>query len=75
MKEFIEKTWEILKVILSWLFAFLVMGSFVLNFWLIGIVQTDRDVMKDSSEYLRHRDSIQLELMDRITDKNNTVRK
>ena len=75
MKEFFNNALEMAKTIAIWLGVLLVFSSLLLNFWLVGQMQINKDIQKDSGEYLRYRDSIQLELMDRITDKNNTVRK
>jgi hypothetical protein len=75
MKEIIENSWNMIKLVFSWLGTILIFSSFVLNFWFAGIIQMNNAAIKENGDYLKYRDSIQLELMDRITDKNNTVRK
>lgn len=75
MRKFLEDAFVAAKTLFVWLGAILVFSSLLLNFYLVGQVKIAEDVQKDNGTYLRFRDSVQLELMDRITDKNNTVRK
>lgn len=70
MEKIIENTWNMIKIIFAWVFVFLITGSFILNFWLAGIIHVDREIINEYSIYMKHRDSIQLELMDRLVNKN-----
>lgn len=70
MKEILENSWNMIKLIFSWLGILLIFSSFILNFWFAGVIYTDRGIIDSNADYMRHRDSIQLELMDRITDNN-----
>lgn len=73
--ETLKTLWENIKIVCSWIGIILTFGSFALNFYFAGIIYTNNDIIKDTQNYLQYKDSVQLELMDRITDRNNTVRK
>lgn len=60
-----------IKIILSWLGTLLIFFSFALNLFFSGIIWVDRHQLKDMSDYIRYKDSVQLHLMDKISDENN----
>lgn len=66
----IDNIQAIIKLVFNWLFSFLILGSLMLNFCLIGVIYIDREIIQEHSNYMKHRDSIQLELMDRLVNKN-----
>lgn len=74
MKRFLVNAFIAAKAVFGWLFVILVAGSFMANIWFAGIIYANNDLIKDNGKYLRYRDSVQLELMDRLTDKNHTAR-
>lgn len=59
------------KIILSWLGTLLIFFSFALNLFFGGIIWVDREQLKEMDSYIRYKDSIQLQLMDRIVDEND----
>jgi hypothetical protein len=71
MKEFLEKLMESVKIMFSWLTTILICCSIALNFYFAGVIWVDRDIIKNNQDYLQYKDSIQLHLMDKITDRNN----
>lgn len=74
MKEFFNNAVYAAKTAAIWLGILLIFSSILLNFWFAATIHIQNDMIKDSGEYLKYRDSIQLEMMDRKTDKNNTIR-
>jgi hypothetical protein len=59
------------KIILSWLGTLLIFFSFALNLFFGGIIWVDREQLREMDSYIRYKDSIQLQLMDRIVDEND----
>lgn len=60
---------EKIKIIFSYIGILLIVASFATNLFLGGIVCTETYFLNDNREYIKYRDSVQLELMDRINQK------
>lgn len=69
MEKLYRYTVVLFRTICMWLFAILVFLSFTANVWMGSVLYTHEQVMKESADYLRYRDSMDLEFRDRMIDK------
>lgn len=69
MKELLNNAINTAKTAIIWLGVLLIFSSFALNFWLVATNHMQNEMIKENADYVKYRDSLQLEQMDRNSDR------